>query len=68
MSTKYIKIIDNDLVYYIANNIVIDISYGRTQIMSHADFIINKKTNEIIKCRYPLEMIFDRYDHQREVF
>jgi hypothetical protein len=34
---------------------------SRFTLISWADVVINKKTNEIVKCRWPLETIFEDF-------
>lgn len=61
----YSKVTDNDIVYYVRSDLMGEF-IGRyknrpIQMTTLSDFVINKKTNEIIKNRNSVENILDTF-------
>ena len=67
---EYTKIRIRDIVYYVSHNVLDEFlkeknkfnGIGRnTRMIALSDFIINAETNELIKCRYTFESVFDEF-------
>lgn len=63
----YTKVVDKDrsLIYYylthIYNQYTDYIYENEFRIMQMADFVIDTKTNQMVKCRHTLEYVLDNF-------
>jgi hypothetical protein len=56
----YVKIVDKSIAYYIFREHVSNIKWEyQNQILALAQFAVNIKTNEVVKCRLSMETLID---------
>lgn len=61
---RYLKIEYRNVVYYINTKFVEHTFKSpdmlQQRLLQNSDYAINKRTNEVIKCRQSLESVFDK--------
>jgi hypothetical protein len=60
---SYHKVVQGDWVYYIRHELVHCLTADTTALyyLQMSDFAVDKSTNTLVKCRYPLEEVMDKF-------
>ena len=65
MEPEYLKVIDEHIVYYINKKYVTEIDLSiKNQLMALSEIVINKRTNELLKYRFPIGDLIDNILHK----